>query len=740
MPEFNFSWHQRQRLFLIALISAFVLSLPPVFSQDETRILLPSTPASGALAPDAPAATFVFDATAGATASITVISSDAQPLAVALTDPSGNSVAQSIDTSGLGATQIEGALLPASGRYFVAVFYAPGTATVVENTFDIALVLAESTTSPEATVEVPEATVVPTESAVVTEAPSIDVQPTTETTTTEPIPEQILLANGLEVTLSWVGSADMNLQVRDPSGETLYWDSRSTTNGGTFGFDANGLCEIITENPVETASWQPGFLPTGSYEILVFYRNVCDETATAVPFTVSVTANGIDLGSVDGTLSPPIVDGQDSVYLTRFEVLGENESTLGMGGVYPDSSVNLLPAGFDVATDAPTAVVRDVPIMGAITNNTVYETYSFTAVAGDVVSVNMAAQGVNLDTLVQVVDPTGLLVGVNDDANNTTNSFIANLQLLTDGEYTIIATRYGKELGGTEGQYQLTLTGATADVAPELSQFQLPQGDIEISLLWDSAADLQLLVRDPVGQAVFDDVPFINSGGTLQENGNVGCVPADTVQPISYIYWPSGRIRPGTYEVEVWYQSGCSDLPAPAEFTLAVEVAGETVLVQRQVPLVNQKFVTNFTIDPSGVAVAGEAGFIGGSETLNYQDQVATAMTLVNAQPVTGVISPTNTFDVYTFSGVAGESVTLSMAASSQTLDTNMFLISPSGVQIATNDDGDPVLLGQTGRTTDSLISEYRLGENGVYTVIATRYATVYGGTIGGYTLTMRKN
>jgi hypothetical protein len=115
-------------------------------------------------------------------------------------------------------------------------------------------------------------------------------------------------------------------------------------------------------------------------------------------------------------------------------------------------------------------------------------------------------------------------------------------------------------------------------------------------------------------------------------------------------------------------------------------------------------------------------------------------MTLVNAQPVTGVISPTNTFDVYTFSGVAGESVTLSMAASSQTLDTNMFLISPSGVQIATNDDGDPVLLGQTGRTTDSLISEYRLGENGVYTVIATRYATVYGGTIGGYTLTMRKN
>ena len=169
-------------------------------------------------------------------------------------------------------------------------------------------------------------------------------------------------------------------------------------------------------------------------------------------------------------------------------------------------------------------------------------------------------------------------------------------------------------------------------------------------------------------------------------------------------------------------------------------MSGETVIVERQSPLPDQRYVTNFTIDPSGAVTMGQGGYLGGSETLPYQPEIASASLLVNDQPVTGVITPSNTFDVYSFTGVAGESVTISMAASSQTLDTNLFLISPSGVEIAANDDGDPVLLGVVGRTTDSIISEIVLPENGPYTIIATRFGTVYGGTIGGYTLTMRKN
>lgn len=724
MPNKTIIRHKRQGLFFFVLLCTLVLSLPPVFSQDETRVLSPGINVSDTLSSDNGASSYVFDATAGTTATITVVATEGQSLGLLLSDADGNSVAQAVDSDGLGAVQIENVLLANNGRYFVVVYSAPNAEG--DNAYSITLAVNEIAEPAEAT---PAPTEVPAEA---TEVPQ-------DTTSTEAIPEQVLIGGGIQVSLNWTGAADMNLQVRDPSGETLYWDSRATTNGGSFGFDANGLCEVITEDPTETATWQPGFLPTGSYEILVFYREVCDTGVASVPFTVSVSVDGTEAGSVDGVLLPP-VQAQDSVYLTRFVVDGDGQATVGTGGVYPDSSLNLLPTAFDIATDTPSAIERDIPVVGEVTNDQPFVTYSFTGTAGEIVSIDMQAQGPNLDTLLQVVDGTGALVGVNDDSGQSTNSFIANLRLLNDGVYTIVATRYGKGLGGTEGQFQLALSGPSSDVAPELTEFQLPQGDIEVTLLWNTTADLQLLVRDPVGEAVFDDVPFINSGGTLQENGNVNCVPAETITPISYTYWPIGRIRPGTYEVEVWYQNACSDVPPPTEFTLVIEVAGETIKVERQVPLLDQRYVTNFTIDPSGTGIAGEGGFLGGSETLPYQTEIDSALTLTSGQPVTGVITPSNTFDVYSFDGVTGETVTISMAASSQTLDTKLFLISPSGIELVENDDGDPVLLGATGRTTDSIISEVLLPENGPYTILATRFGTVYGGTIGGYTLTMRKS
>ena len=278
-------------------------------------------------------------------------------------------------------------------------------------------------------------------------------------------------------------------------------------------------------------------------------------------------------------------------------------------------------------------------------------------------------------------------------------------------------------------------------MASQATSLDLPQGDIEVSLYWSTSADLQLLVRDPAGQSVFDDSPLIASGGILQEVGNVNCIPAETGTPVSYIYWPLGAMRPGTYEVEVWYQNACSDLPPPVDFTLLIEVNGNLVADAREFPLIGQRYVTNFTVTPAGAVIVGEAGYIdGGSATLAYQAEAFDAPQIESGQSVTGVISAENTFDVYRFDGVAGESVTITMSAATQTLDTNLYLISPGDQQIAANDDADPVLLGTAGRKTDSLISGYVLRESGPYTIIATRFANQYGGTLGVYSLTLRKN
>ena len=694
---------RRQYTWLLLILVFIALSALPGLAQDSNRALAPGTTLSDSLGPDAGAVTYVFDAEANSTASLSLENVSGGALALHISDM----VAQSNADQSAGLSTTVDAVLSAGGRYFVFIYLAPGSVSQAA-TFDLTFNLAAG----EATVEAAEAA---------------------------PVPDQVLLGAGIEVRLTWTGAADLDLEVRDPLGQTLFWNSRSTENGGGFGFDANGLCEIISENPEETATWQPGFLPTGSYEIIVYYEQACDALTATVPFRVDVIIDGLSSGAITDVLAPGSA-GQQNVYVGRF-VLGANAADVVPGGLYPPSSVTRLPSSYNFAADVPTPIARDAPVVDQINNEQPYLTYSFEGVVNELISVDMQAQSDSLDTLVQIVDPSGAVIDVNDDAiqGETTNSLVADARLLNSGTYRIIATRYGKEAGGTFGQFQLTLTGATGSATTAVSQLNLPQGDVEVGLFWSTSADLQLLVRDPLGESVFDDNPAATSGGILQEAGNANCVASGDA-PVSYVYWPEGFLRPGTYEVEVWYQDPCVDFAPPVNFTLQIEVGGVVVARQRQFPQPGQRFVTNFTVQPSGFALAGEAGFIdAGSGTLDYWEEALSAPVIESGVPARGTISPSNTFDVYQFDGTAGETVSLSMSAVTVVLDTNLYLIGPSGVELASNDDGDPVELGLTGRTTDSRISGFVLPENGPYTVIATRYGNQYGGTIGIYELTMTK-
>ena len=695
----------------IVLTLCLVFAASPGLAQNSINVLEPGATVSGVLGPASNATTYVFDAGANTSASISLENISGGSLALLISDINGNTIAQAADTAGAGSLVAGEIVLSGGGRYNVFVYFSPGSGAP-DTTFDIRLDLTDGSATDGAA---PEASAAE--------------------------PQLILLGAGIDVRLNWNGAADLNLEVRDPTGQALHWNSRATTNGGVFGFDANGLCQVISGAPEESAIWQPGFLSTGSYEVIVYYEQACDTLTGTAPFQLEVMVNGASAGRVETLLSPSAAAGKN-VYVTRFVVGTDGSAELSLGGAYPDSSLTLLPGGFDFASVAATPIVRDVPVRGEISNEQPFLTYSFAGAADELISVDMQAIGPNLDTLLQIVDPAGKVVNVNDDAfGGTTDSSIVNARLLSTGAYTIIASRYAKEIGGTEGEFQITLSGPTNDVASQLTSLNLPPGDIEVSLFWSTNADLQLLVRDPAGESVFDDNPLVVSGGILQEAGNVNCVPAATGSPVSYIYWPPGTIRPGTYEVEVWYQNACTELPPAVDFTLLIEVNGQVVADAREFPQAGQRYVTNFTVTPAGEAFAGEAGFIdAGSRTLAYQEEAFDAPLIESGQNVTGVISAENPFDVYRFNGIAGESVTISMLAATQTLDTNLYLISPGDRQIAANDDADPVLLGAAGRKTDSLINGFVLTENGPYTIIATRYANQYGSTLGVYSLTLRVN
>nr|MCU0474789.1 PPC domain-containing protein [Anaerolineae bacterium] len=111
---------------------------------------------------------------------------------------------------------------------------------------------------------------------------------------------------------------------------------------------------------------------------------------------------------------------------------------------------------------------------------------------------------------------------------------------------------------------------------------------------------------------------------------------------------------------------------------------------------------------------------------------LAVAPSLSFGQTVNGNITLENKFDVYTFEGTAGQVISINMIRTQGTsLDTKLFLISPSLFEVADNDDAAP------GVTTDSAITRFTLPETGRYTILATHYGTIYGVTTGPYSLTL---
>lgn len=682
----------------IGAVVVFALSLSLSLAQDS-RALTPDTPVSGTLDSNNPVQVYTFAGLAGEVYQISATTdADAIPY-LTVTDAAGEALpaTREDDTATLAVS------LPADGTYYLTVIASDG----VGNTtiaFEAELTLLES-------------------NAV---SPSVEFTP----------PGELLTATGMQISLTWNSEANMDLEVRDPIGGSLYFDTPTVASGGQFGVNANSVCDNrVSENANEQATWPAGVVPTGSYELLVYYQPLQDcPTGEPVSFTIQATVDGQAVPVFEGTLSP------NQVFLASFVVNADGTTARGLSGVKVDP-----PVAPNVQNATPVALTLGTSVAAAITSQQPYAVYTFTGQPGDIISVDMASTSGSLDTLLMLLDPNGNQIATNDDRDvGVTNSLILNAALVLDGTYTVVATRYGQDLGGTQGAYTILLTGP---ITPDLSGTQtatlpdlpnLPRGAVEVSLQWNTAADLQLLVRDPQGNAVFDDRPTITAtGATLAANGNVNCVPADG-SPVSYIYWPEGRLpAAGPYEIEVQYQNQCNDT-SPVQFTLNVVVNGQLVLTANQQPRPGERFVTSFNIGVDGLVTSGDGGFFGtvqrpDSASLDYLAEIENAQVMTSGQTLTGSIRLNQKFQVYVFDGEAGQQVTVGMEALNGTLDPVLFLLDQNGVQVAQNDDA-------AVDTINSLIGEFTLPEDGQYIIIATHFGARYGVTSGDYNLTLRLN
>jgi len=547
--------------------------------------------------------------------------------------------------------------------------------------------------------------------------------------------QSITLENGgITFELSWNAAVDLNLEVRDPVGGSVQRFHTGVPSGGVLDADVNATCQGATaNNPTETIAWPAGKVPAGSYEIIVYYTDGCNVGGPQM-FTLRVTVNGQTPQTLTGTVNP----GQQ--YLGRLVLASDGTWNLVNGGVNAGLDISVLRNELSNAS----VMAMGSTVSGQITNNVPAQVYTFQADANTAVDITMAAQSGSLDPYLVLLGPDNTPLANNDDVDNTTTNAGISRTLATSGTYTIIATRYGLTIGGTEGEYTLALntvqaattttttTGTTpTGGTPGPTPSPLPQGAIEIELQWTTNAALQLLVRDPSGETVYNDIPITASGGVLAVAGNIGCRDLTTA-PISYVYWPPNRLLPGIYEIEVWYQNTCGD-NTPVNFGLSAKVQGQTVINTTQNANPDNHYMITFNVQSDGTVIAGSGGFFDmkTANTLNYQSALSTATPITYGGRVSGSITQLQPFVVYSFEGQQGDTVTIGMNATGGTLDPTLYLVSPEGIQVAFNDDVAP------GENSNSVINKVTLASSGTFYIIATHYGLNFGGTQGTFQLTL---
>jgi hypothetical protein len=660
---------------------------------------------SGTLSEQTFAQTYTFEAQSGTPITITAISNTAGlTLALTLSDASGLPLAQNANLTGADVA-LSNLSLP-TGIYYVTVLRSSGAQGAVTGQFTLTLSTG----------------VVVTPTLVPTAAP--------------------LTINNMSVALSWATIDDLDLEVRDPVGNSVFF--RNTAAGGaTLSGNVNNGCTNTVNNPTETIRWAAGRVPAGSYEILVYYNSACRQPPAPVDFTVTVTVNGRAQTPIQGRLN------LNEQYVASFIIESADAVSVQTGGANP-LLLNLTP--FAVQISAPQPLGGRTSVQSRIDRNNQADVWSFEGVAGQVVNVAMDALDGSLDPQLILLSPDRAVLASNDDANeNTRNALIANQILPVNGSYLIVASRFGKNIGGTEGNYILTLSGTGGlALSPTLAVPQatplpgqpavlptadtggvglagLPVGALNVSLTWNSRADVRLLIRDPENRSLFSDNTTIGSGGILARQDNLNCA-SPTTAPITYAVWQADRLLAGTYEVQVWLRNLCGETLLPS-YALNVNVRGQPVLsVQEQPDLNGRLYVTTFTINSDGSVSAGQGGIFfneAARDLGDIRDRADVAEPLVYGRPTVGNIDAANPFTVYTFQARAGDRVRISMRATRGTLDPSLYLLDPSGAQLAFNDDA---AAGDINSQIDAVIAA-----DGRYTVVATRFGALTGGTSGSF-------
>jgi hypothetical protein len=158
-------------------------------------------------------------------------------------------------------------------------------------------------------------------------------------------------------------------------------------------------------------------------------------------------------------------------------------------------------------------------------------------------------------------------VGTNGDADTDVGDFDTVCEVIPDSPTCV---EVPETTTTTEGEETTTTTaeGTTTTVI-------LGTGDVQVTLEWDSDADLDLSVADPTGTVIdFGNQGPTETGGELDVDSNVGCENDGSVENI---FWPPGQAPVGDYVATVtgYLTESCGQGAQSGDFVLTIRVAGQ---------------------------------------------------------------------------------------------------------------------------------------------------------------------
>ncbi len=110
--------------------------------------------------------------------------------------------------------------------------------------------------------------------------------------------------------LRWDGPQDLDLYVRDPSGEIIYYGNPISESEGRLDVDANAGCSGPAEHPTENIFWEENTAPSGTYEFWAERWSACDATPTP-DYRLLVLVDGVIVRDLPGVMPS---GGQTAVY------------------------------------------------------------------------------------------------------------------------------------------------------------------------------------------------------------------------------------------------------------------------------------------------------------------------------------------------------------------------------------------------------------------------------------------